>query len=104
MFLENNGQPHLDVGITVDGVLAIRGYQVSEREVSRGSSSNFMEQVCGIMPELTSVQFRWLQTSLIDFSSIRDIWTLDDLEISYQDVEGEKNILLEDSFDGNQLK
>ena len=94
------------VGEIIDGVLVIRGYQVNEKEVPGGSSSIFMEQVCGFMPELSSVQFRWLQTSLIganDFS-VRDEWTLDDVEISYQEVEGERNILLEDSFDGNQLK
>lgn len=88
--------------------LTIRGYQVQVDD--RGNDAMTMSvkvsvQVCDFDAAPESIQFRWLQTARISGNGKpRDVWRLDDVLISYEDVETETIILLNDSFDGIELK
>lgn len=88
--------------------LTIRGYQVQVDD--RGNDTTTMSvnvsvQVCDFDAVPESIQFRWLQTARISGDDRpRDVWRLDDVLISYEDVETGTIILLNDSFDGMELK
>ena len=83
-------------------VVVIRGYETRVMQVS-----NFSLRICDFMLS-GAVQFRWLQTSRFKNSitepGVKDAWSLDDIEISYQDESGQRSVLLEDSFDDGTLR
>lgn len=93
------------VGERSRGNLEIRGYQVDQEGFSVGNRSQYSVQVCGFEEALGSVQFRWLQTDKFNGRNIvKDVWSVDDIVVSYEPEEGVKIILLEDSFNEDQLK
>ena len=61
----------------------IRGYRVNEsRQNGTNSTAKIMVDICNINIS-DSIQFRWLQTSFLRNGDIlRDVWILDNLEIS----------------------
>ena len=80
--------------------VVIRGYHVEPNLASPGSIS---VQVCDFTHQVNSIQFRWLQTSIInDQNRLTDIWTLEAVNISYHDINS--NTLLLDQFDESELK
>lgn len=90
-------------GEVVDGVLIVRGYRVEDTPVPQNTPFSSTLQVCGKGLD-NSVSFRWLQTTSLVNDIPRDVWSLDDIEISYHDEDGEENVLLAESFNNNQLK
>ena len=98
-------------GITLGNLsnLVIREYPVNSQNQILVNQSvpvmNISLVLCDFEREPESVQFRWLQTSRFAASNrIRDVWGLDDLQISYVQESGEEALLLSDSFDSDQLK
>ena len=84
-------------GKIVNGTLVIRGFQVEEVTVQGDSQHQYTLRVCST---IKPIRLRWLQTTNIGLNSIpRDVWSLDDIVISYQNGEGTENISYEDSFD-----
>ena len=70
------------------------------REIS-DDGSPYSVQICNFDEQIKSVQPRWLQTSLFAVNPmVRDVWTLDDVHVSYQHEDGTRMYLLRDSFDG----
>lgn len=85
--------------------LEIRGYPVGAKMFSVGTRTHYSAQVCDFDRQLDSVQLRWLQTSRFDDRNIaKDVWSIDDVQISYEPELGMEISLLEDSFNDNQLK
>ena len=78
------------------------------REISDDGTRNppYSVQICDFDEQIKSVQLRWLQTSLftVDPMEVRDVWTLDDVHVSYQHGDGIRMELLQDSFDGTEFK
>ncbi len=104
-----NGVPHDDIKIGTEGNLTIRGYSLIEEKVKEGANySNVSIQICDSGNLSRSVQFRWLQTSRQRSSGqtniIKDMWTLDDVNIGYEHSNGEKEVILEESFSDDQLE
>ena len=89
--------------------LHLRDYAVTLQAISdEGQDPPYSVQLCEFDERIASFQLRWLQTTFFtidspnDLPQIRDIWVIDDVEISY---EGNSRIeLLSDSFDGSELK
>ena len=83
----------------------IRGYEVNE--VHRGgnnSTKDIMVDICNFNIS-DSIQFRWLQTSTIQSNDfLRDVWILDNLEISINTSEHGNVQLFKETFDGGILK
>ena len=85
--------------------LKIRGYVVEQQRFTVGSRTRYSVQICDFNDGLDSVQFRWLHTSRFDDRDLfKDVWSLDDILVTYEPEEGVETILLEDSFNGDQLK
>lgn len=84
--------------------LTIRGYAVDQLQISAGNRVLHAFQVCDFNRLLSSIQFRWLQTSLISGPNPKDIWSMDDVLVTYEPEEGMTVDLLRDSFDEEQLK
>ena len=63
-------------------------------------------ELCNFEDDFETIQFRWLQTSRFrgDLVHPKDVWSLDNVNISFIDSRGEETILLEDSFNSDQLK
>ena len=82
------------------GNILIRGYLAELKMASYGDYSTHSVTVCDVNSE-KSVQFRWLQTSLLHIISsepVRDAWTLDNVLITYQNGQNETFVL----FDGSK--
>ena len=76
------------------------------REISDDGSRDppYSVRICGF-EQIKSVQLRWLQTSGFAVNPmVRDVWTLDDVHVSYEHEDGTRMELLQDSFDGIELK
>ena len=90
--------------------LVLRGYAVDVREISDDGTRDppYSVQICDFDEQIKSVQLRWLQTSrvIVDLGRVQvlDVWTLDDLHVSYECEDGTRMELLQDSFDGTELK
>ena len=87
--------------------LVLRGYEVDVREISGDGSRDppCSVRICGFDEQIKSVQLRWLQTSGFKVNPVvRDVWTLDDVHVSYEHEDGTRMELLQDSFDGTGLK
>jgi len=85
--------------------LVLRGYAVESRISPVGSSLSYSVQLCGFSNQSESIQFRWLQTSLVNLdNTLKDIVVLDDVQISHEPEDGVRVALMEDSFDGEGLK
>ena len=86
--------------------LNIRGYLVEDIEQINDTNTNFTVDICHFAEEeVSKVQFRWLQTSQLTAGSRpKDVWSLDNLTISYITSNGERVTLLHDPFDNEQLK
>ena len=84
--------------------LVLRGYATDVREISDDGSRDrpYSVQICNFDEQIKSVQLRWLQTSLFTVNpvEVRDVWTLDDVHVSYEHEDGTRMDLLRDSFDG----
>ena len=92
----NIGDRGIDFSSNTSGSLLVRGYQFEQFEVPAGDPTVFGVQVCGLVGP---VQFRWLQTSRYNGNGeFRDLWSLDDVAINYQDDTGEQIQLLKESF------
>ena len=66
-------------------VVRIRGYNVTVTEDDRDIQHSIMLRLCheSVLSSETGVQFRWLQTMQhISDTSIRDIWSLDNVNVS----------------------
>lgn len=101
----NDKNEDLNVGERSGSSLEIRGYEVDQESFSVGNRSRYSVQVCGFEEALDSIQFRWLQTDKFnDRNIVKDIWSIDDVMVSYEPEEGVRIILLEDFFDEDQLK
>ena len=83
-------------GKIINGTLVIRGFQVEEVTLEQNFPYHYTLRVCGTTD---TVQLRWLQTVFINDDKPRDVWSLDDIVISYQNGEGMGSILFEESFD-----
>lgn len=87
--------------------LTLRGYQVDVEQIMKNATSVNIS-VCNFPTSLEFVQFRWLQTTRLKGKNVnrdsRDVWSLDDVHIWYEDEEGEGTVLLDDTFDGMQLE
>ena len=87
--------------------LVLRGYAVDVREISDDGSRDppYSVRICDFDEQTKSVQLRWLQTSSFAVNPmVRDVWTLDDVNVSYEHEDGTRMELLQDSFDGIELK
>ena len=83
----------------------IRGYRVNEaRQNGSNSTAKIMVDICNFNSS-DSIQFRWLQTSTIQNDEIiKDVWILDNLEISITTSEHGNVQLFNEAFDGVTLK
>ena len=83
----------------------IRGYEVNEvRQHGDNSTQDIMVHICNFNIS-DSIQFRWLQTSIIENNDfLRDVWILDNLEISISTCEHGIVQLFKEDFDGGILK
>ena len=95
----------IDIGNIDD--LIIRGYRVKLEPVDyvNSNSENISIDICKF--EASNIQLRWLQTSRITINNRNisiDLWSVDNINISYIHANGEKICLIEDSFDNDQLK
>ena len=83
----------------------IRGYEVNKvRRGGNNSSEDIKVDICNFNIS-DSIQFRWLQTSTIKSNDIvRDVWILDNLEISINTSEHGNVQLFKETFDGGILK
>ena len=83
----------------------IRGYEVNEVcQGGNNSTQDIMVDICNFNSS-DSIQFRWLQTSRIKNNDIlRDVWILDNLEISITTYEHGNVQVFEETFDGGILK
>ena len=83
--------------------LVLRGYAVDVRRVSDDGTVDppFSVHICDFGEQVTSVQFRWLQSSHLSISMLimRDVWIIDDIKVSYDRID-----LLRDSFSEVELK
>jgi hypothetical protein len=63
-------------------------------------------QICDFNETETSIQLRWLQTSMFRGNSTfpMDVWIMDHVSVSYERHNGTRMELLKDSFDGMELK
>ena len=87
--------------------LVLRRYEVDVREISDDGSRDppYSVRICGFDEQIKSVQLRWLQTSSFAVNPmVRDVWTLDDVHVIYEHEDGTRMELLQDSFDGIELK
>lgn len=101
-------KPSLDGSSIVIGNssnLVIRDYAVEVRRISDNGTRDppYSMQICGFDEQISSVQLRWLQTSSFD-RSLRDIWSIDNVHVTYERDNGTRMELLQDSFDGIELK
>ena len=83
----------------------IRGYKVNKvRPGGNNSTEDIMVDICNFNIS-DSIQFRWLQTSTINDNDIlRDVWILDNLEISINTSDHGNVQLFKETFDGEILK
>ena len=81
--------------------VVIREYHVEPDLSSPGSIYEYSVQVCDFTRTINSIQFRWLQTS--SKHKLKDIWTLEAVNISYHDISSNILLLL-DQFDESELK
>ena len=81
----------------------LRDYDVSQ--LVRNGSSRTVLRVCGFNSS-DSVQFRWLQTSQLGKYQLysKDVWILDDINISLVLSETENISLVSESFESADLK
>ena len=86
--------------------LVVRGYAVESRVIPIGSSMPYSVQLCGFSNISESIQFRWLQTTFVSQfdNTFKNIAGLDNVQISYEPEDGVRIVLLEDSFDSEELK
>ena len=99
------GGARSDIYIGIIDNLNIRDYRVKLEpvDVVTSSSENISIDICKF--NASNIQFRWLQTSRFTSGSTpKDLWSLDNINISYVRANGEKIYLIEDSFDNGQLK
>lgn len=99
------GVPPIGVGDT--NTILIRGYAVNDqRRISTGSQAIvYSVIVCDFDQQVNVVEFRWLQSGRVDDSGqLRDIWSIDDVLVTYELREGVGIDLLQDSFDNTELK
>ena len=84
--------------------LVLRGYATDVREISNNGTRDppYSVEICDFDEQIKSVQLRWLQTSsfAVNLVEVRDVWTLDDVHVSYEHEDGTRMDLLRDSFDG----
>ena len=78
--------------------LVIRGYTVNVENISL---TPYSVQICDFDEQITSIQLRWLQTSMFD-GRLKDFWVIDDVNVSYES--NYKIELFRDSFEEAQLK
>lgn len=98
---------HISIDGNVVDEVVIRDYRIAPDAVGIESIYNFSVRVCNFVADpLNSVQFRWLQTSIINIDGdMKDVWALDYVHISYHDQDQNINaVLLEDTFDDSELK
>ena len=83
----------------------IRGYEVNNvRRGGNNSTKDIMVDICNFYIS-DSIQFRWLQTSSIQSNdTLRDVWILDNLEISINTFEHGNVQLFKETFDEEILK
>ena len=83
----------------------IRGYEVNEvHRDSNNSTEDITVDICNFNIS-DSIQFRWLQTStILSDDALRDVWILDNLEISINTSEHGNVQLFKETFDGGILK
>ena len=79
----------------------LRGYKVQQSMVSDGLSKSEI-QVCNFNLS-NSVQFRWLQTSLFRRDGIKDVWFMDNINITLV-VQPSRHNLLMDDFNTKNLE
>ena len=79
----------------------LRGYKVQQSMVSDGLSKSEI-QVCNFNLS-NSVQFRWLQTSLFRSDGIKDVWFMDNINITLV-VQSSRHNLLMDEFNTKKLE
>ncbi len=88
--------------------LIIRDYSVEKRPLDISKigyiSENIASEICNF--NASNIQFRWLQSSRFKVrdNTSRDLWSLDDINISYITEDGEWREIINDSFDSGQLK
>ena len=104
----NNGPPADNITLGNMPNLIIRDYFVSPQNTIESSVSdpivNFSLTLCEFR-DPSFFQFRWLQTSrLRPRLQLLDLWSLDEVHISYTREDGEEEVLLSDSFDQEELK
>jgi len=80
----------------------IRGYEVEQVQLSMGINK-VMTTICN-MSENDSFQFRWLQTSELIPSVLRDVWIVDNIDVYYEHSNTSSSVLLTENFDNHSLK
>jgi len=104
-YIHNNG-PHpgvslVDIGDRNDN-FKIRGYEVRLLELETGKGLQMM-RICNLNTS-ESIQFRWLQTSVLNPSGMRDAWMLDNITVYHELYNGERITLLNENFDKADLE
>ncbi len=85
--------------------LEIRGYAVNFTTGDIDTRASYFFQICDYDQQVDSFQLRWLQTSYVDIrNAYKDVWSIDNVLVEYEPVEGVKVDLLKDSFDDEQIK
>ena len=93
-----------EINIGQPGNLTIRGYSVNHAFIPIGDKTRYSVQICDFGNLTESVQFRWLQTSSFDADgTYRDVWSMDDVLVTYEPEVGPRIELLNDSFNNEEL-
>ena len=77
----------------------LRGYKVEQSMVFDGWNK-FEIQICNFSLS-DSIQFRWLQTSILNPGGISDVWFMDNITINLVQPSSRSNLLVEEFNSGN---
>ena len=86
-----------------NGWFAIRGYSVERAMCIGVGRTNVSINMSNISTE-DAIQFRWLQTSGVGPSELRDVWIIDNIAVIHVLTANQSYALLCESFDSSTLE
>ncbi len=102
---DRDTEADISIGKITNLTITIRDYSVQREPLHVNKYKSDIE-ICNF--NASNIQFRWLQSSQFKVregeNSARDLWSLDDINISYITEDGEWREIINDSFDSGQLK
>ena len=98
--VRTNSHNGIDIGAPGEG-FRFRGYKVEQNMASDGWNK-FDIHICNFSLS-DSLQFRWLQTSLIIRTGIYEVWFMDNITINLVMPSSKYNLLV-DEFNSENLK